>query len=81
MEVRVGNGVMGKDFKYSENMFKIYVKKPLEIKAMEMLLDFEVDTLEGTMKGKAGDYLVCGIQGEYYPVDKDIFKASYERVK
>jgi hypothetical protein len=62
-------------------MYKRYKKRPIEIEAKQMDAPFEVATLEGTMKGKAGDYLVKGIQGEMYPVDKDIFEASYDEVK
>jgi len=41
---------------------------------------FEVKTLEGIMKGKTGDYLVRGIAGEIYPVDRYIFLKTYERL-
>ena len=60
--------------------WKLYRKKPLEIRAREMTEDFVVETLEGTMKGNAGDYLIRGIKGEEYPCQKDIFEASYELV-
>lgn len=40
--------------------------------------DFLVHTLEGTMAGKAGDYLAIGPYGEMYPIDADVFAASYE---
>lgn len=40
-----------------------------------------IDTLEGTMEAKAGDWIVRGIKGELYPVKKDIFEATYERVE
>ena len=39
---------------------------------------FTVKTLEGEMRGNAGDYLVTGIKGEQYPVRKDIFEETYE---
>jgi hypothetical protein len=39
---------------------------------------FEVDTLEGKMKGKKGDYLAVGVDGEMYPVDLAIFKKTYK---
>lgn len=41
---------------------------------------FEVETLEGTMQGKAGDYLIIGIKGERYPCARDIFLESYRPV-
>jgi hypothetical protein len=42
---------------------------------------FMVVTLEGTMAGKAGDYLMRGVNGELYPCDADIFAKTYEWVE
>ena len=58
--------------------FKQYRKKPVVVFAALMDEEFEVETLEGTMRGNAGDYLICGIKGEYYPCKPDIFEATYE---
>lgn len=41
----------------------------------------EIDTLEGTMKANYGDYIIKGVQGEFYPCKPDIFEATYERVE
>ena len=41
---------------------------------------WQVWTHEGVMNASYGDYLVKGIEGEYYPVKKSIFEASYEEV-
>lgn len=46
--------------------------------AKQMDKDFEVETLEGTMKGHKGDYLVIGIKGEQYVVKEEIFKETYQ---
>lgn len=45
--------------------------------ACKMDEDFEVHTLEGIMTGKDGDYLMMGVNGEYYPCAKEIFQKSY----
>lgn len=37
-----------------------------------------IDTLEGTMVVDAGDYVIKGVQGEFYPCKPDIFDATYE---
>lgn len=58
--------------------WKTYRKKPLLVKARKMNEKFWVKTLEGLMTGKPGDYLVKGIAGEKYPVDANIFHATYE---
>jgi len=61
--------------------FQQYRKKPIIIKAKQMDKPFEVKTLEGTMKGKTGDYLVVGIKGERYPVDRSIFEHTYDLIE
>lgn len=42
---------------------------------------FEVETIEGVMSGKAGDYLAIGTAGEMYPIDAAVFEGSYERLR
>lgn len=49
--------------------------KPVEAKKIEE--PFEVETLEVTMKGKPGDYLMRGAAGELYVCDADIFEDTY----
>ena len=39
-----------------------------------------IETLEGDMKVSDGDFIIKGIQGEYYPCKPDIFHDSYEKV-
>jgi len=58
-------------------MAKTYRKKTLT-QAVRMPEAFSVETLEGTMEGKAGDYLMIGINGEMYPCDAEIFAKTYE---
>lgn len=40
-----------------------------------------VDTLEGVMKARAGDWIIRGVRGEFYPCKPDIFAATYEGVR
>ena len=40
----------------------------------------KIETLEGTMIAKYGDYIIKGVQGEFYPCKPDIFNATYEAV-
>ena len=37
-------------------------------------------TLEGKMLVKLGDYIIKGVQGEFYPCKPDIFELTYEKV-
>lgn len=38
----------------------------------------EIKTLEGAMRGDAGDWIIKGVAGELYPCKPDIFAATYE---
>lgn len=38
----------------------------------------EIHTLEGVMKASKGDYIIKGVQGEFYPCKPDIFEATYD---
>lgn len=37
-----------------------------------------IDTLEGTMYAKPGDWVIRGVAGEFYPCRDDIFRQTYE---
>lgn len=39
-----------------------------------------VRTLEGWICASPGDYMIRGVQGEFYPCKPDIFEATYEPV-
>lgn len=39
-----------------------------------------IQTLEGDMVAEPGDYIIRGVQGEFYPCKPDIFEATYEVV-
>ena len=38
----------------------------------------DIHTLEGTMAAYIDDYIIKGVQGEFYPCRADIFKETYE---
>ena len=40
----------------------------------------EIPTLEGEMKAIVGDYIIKGVQGEFYPCKPNIFESTYEEV-
>ncbi|BAH06747.1 hypothetical protein [Clostridium kluyveri] len=39
-----------------------------------------INTLEGRMKASIGDYIIKGINGEFYPCKPNIFEKTYEKV-
>lgn len=48
------------------------VKRPIVVHAIQLNFPegFEVTTMEGTLKGKHGDYLIIGVNGEKYPTNR-----------
>lgn len=41
----------------------------------------KIETLEGLMVATEGDYIIKGVQGEYYPCKPDIFAETYEKTE
>lgn len=39
-----------------------------------------IQTLEGKMSVKMGDWIITGIKGEKYPCKPDIFELTYEKI-
>ena len=52
-----------------------YAREPVGETFMEII------TLEGIMKASLGDYIIKGINGEFYPCKPDIFEKTYEKVE
>ncbi|QCH29261.1 hypothetical protein EZN00_02894 [Clostridium tyrobutyricum] len=38
-------------------------------------------TLEGNLHASIGDYIIKGVNGEFYPCKPDVFKKTYEKIK
>ena len=41
----------------------------------------KIQTLEGEMTASLGDYIIKGVNGEFYPCKPDIFEKTYEKVE
>ena len=65
---------------YNGVTFKPCRKKPVIVHALQMDEDFSVETPEGVLSGKKGDYLMRGVQGEFYPIKKEVFESTYDWV-
>ena len=37
-----------------------------------------IHTLEGEMRADLGDWIIKGVEGEFYPITNDIFELTYE---
>lgn len=62
----------------NELAFRCYRKKPVVVKAQRMDEAFTVQTLNGPVQCEAGEYLIQGVNGEFYPCKPDIFEKTYE---
>lgn len=52
-----------------------------EIGAWHNGTDIYIQTLEGEMKARCGDYVIRGVKGEFYPCKPEIFEATYDPVE
>lgn len=43
-------------------------------------MGLKIKTLEGTHLARQGDYIIKGVNGEFYPCKPDIFEKTYEKV-
>lgn len=54
-----------------------FTKLPIPIRARRLKNAVQVKTLEGTMIGNPGDWLIEGVNGEMYPCKDEVFRKSY----
>lgn len=77
-------------------MIKKYVKKPIEVEAVQWtgdnaeeiqefmnIEDLAIVTIiiKWKVDGEIGDYIIKGVNGEFYPCKPDIFEKTYEEIK
>ena len=55
-------------------------KKPVIVEAHQISAPEDIETLEGTMHGKPGDWKMTGVYGEQYFCKDKIFRRTYEPV-
>ena len=58
--------------------FKPCIKKPIVIKSLQIKVPFQVQAKGCVVFGKSGDYLMCGLNGERYICNQELFKSSYD---
>lgn len=54
-------------------------KRYAVVKAIQMDKEFVVQTLNGSVEGTEGDYVVEGVKGEVYPCKRDVFEQTYRK--
>ena len=67
----------GAEIDPSNLVWREVFKRPKQVEAVEIPAPFTVETEEGTMEAEAGDMLIRGVDGEYYPCKKSVFEQSY----
>lgn len=55
-------------------------KKPIPVRAEIAVADGLCETLEGPVHFRSGDAILTGVRGERWPVQRDLFFASYQSV-
>lgn len=48
--------------------------------ALVLCGDLSIVTLEGTLNASPMDFIIKGVQGEFYPCKPDIFETTYDPV-
>lgn len=54
-----------------------FTKIPIEVEAVRLKDPVFIETLEGNMLARVGDWLVTGIDGEKYPIKHRIFIKTF----
>jgi hypothetical protein len=55
--------------------------RPIRVTHSDGQVVLHINTLEGIMEAKIGDWIIKGVNGEFYPCKPDIFEKTYERVE
>lgn len=65
-----------------ENLKKVKaIKKPIPVNARQVSKKTIVKTIEGTLIAQPGDWILTGVDGEEWPVKKEIFEKTYKVIE
>ena len=64
-------------FSFTLEQVEEFVGGDLEVRNGEVI----IATLEGAMHASAGDWIIKGVHGEFYPCKPDIFEKTYEVIE
>lgn len=62
----------------TENMYAVSETPP---SVRDYTVSLTINTLEGDMQANVGDYIIKGVNGEFYPCKPDIFEKTYDKVE
>lgn len=66
--------------KFDRNM-SLFVGTNATISGTAEPFEMLIHTLEGDMRADIGDFIIKGVNGEFYPCKPDIFAKTYEAVE
>ena len=58
-----------------------YINIEIDTDENDNIIGMIIPTLEGAMKASMNDYIIKGIQGEFYPCKPNVFEQTYELVE
>ena len=53
------------------------IKKPIPVTAQQVTERTIIHTIEGPLTAQPGDWVITGVDGERWPVKKEIFEKTY----
>lgn len=81
-ELSIEGSAMARSDEYAEHeafTWQPYRVKPLPVWAMRMNRDFECASLQGTLRGKEGDWIVRRDDGSTFPIADEIFRRHFTK--
>lgn len=64
-----------------EEKAEYYKRLPEDRRAMAIPFSFTINSMEGLLTGKPGDFIIEGHDGEFYICDGKIFKKTYKKIR
>ena len=58
-----------------------YISIKIDTDENDNIIGMIIPTLEGAMKASMNDYIIKGINNEFYPIKSEIFEATYELIE
>lgn len=65
---------------YLKFIYNVFITND-DIETVKNDKHIRIQTLEGDMKASFGDYIIKGVNGEFYPCKPDIFEKTYESIE
>lgn len=87
VELSRTQGRFAERVEYNDDEIFDFVRLPMRVKTVPDAgnplgrVSIEIPTLEGVMEAQVGDYIIKGVNGEFYPCKPDIFAKTYEKLE